>query len=149
MRVRFAELAKIEFDEARIWYQNIRPELGRAFTAEVRTATQRVAHMPLMYPLEIGDVRRCVLRQCVKAGASFHHQTGHARGTAQQFQPRHQRHLPRARHLGTRPVELRRLDAAVATEPGLKGAFAAAFGFSRPVGWGWVAGTGGHSKTER
>ena len=39
MRVRFAELAKLEFDEARIWYQNIRPELGRAFTAEVRTAT--------------------------------------------------------------------------------------------------------------
>ena len=63
MQVRFAGLAKIEFDEARIWYQNIRPELGRAFTAEVRTATQRVAHMPLMYPLEIGDVRRCVLRQ--------------------------------------------------------------------------------------
>ncbi len=63
MRVRFAELAKIEFDEANTWYRSIRPELGSAFTAEVRTATQRMEHMPLMYPLEIGDVRRCVLRQ--------------------------------------------------------------------------------------
>jgi len=37
MQVRFAELAKLEFDEARAWYREIRPELG--------------------------DVRRCVLRQ--------------------------------------------------------------------------------------
>jgi plasmid stabilization system protein ParE len=63
MQVRFAELAKVEFDEARAWYRGIRPELGHAFTAEVRTATQRMVHMPLMYPLEMGDVRRCVLRQ--------------------------------------------------------------------------------------
>lgn len=63
MQVRFAELAKLEFDEARTWYRDIHPELGRAFTAEVRTATQRMAHMPLMYPLEIGDIWRCVLRQ--------------------------------------------------------------------------------------
>ena len=63
MQVLFAELAKVEFDEARAWYRDIRPELGRAFTAEVRTATQRMLHMPLMYPLEIGEIRRCVLRQ--------------------------------------------------------------------------------------
>ena len=63
MQVRFAELAKLEFDEARAWYRDIRTELGSAFAAEVRTATQRMAHMPLMYPLEVGDIRRCVLRQ--------------------------------------------------------------------------------------
>jgi plasmid stabilization system protein ParE len=63
MQVRFAELAKAEFDEARAWYRDIRPELGRAFTAEVRTATHRLLHRPLMYPLEIGEIRRCVLRQ--------------------------------------------------------------------------------------
>ena len=48
MQVRFAALAKIEFEDARAWYRDIRPELGRAFTAEVRTVTQRLAHMPLM-----------------------------------------------------------------------------------------------------
>jgi len=63
MRVRFSGLAEIEFDEANTWYRCIRPELGRAFTAEVRTVTQRLAHIPLMYSLEIGDVRRCVLRR--------------------------------------------------------------------------------------
>lgn len=63
MQVRFAALAKIEFEEARAWYRDIRPELGCAFTAEVRTDSQRLAHMPLMYPLEVGDIRRCVLRQ--------------------------------------------------------------------------------------
>jgi hypothetical protein len=44
MQVRFAELAKLEFDQARAWYRDIRPELGSAFAAEVRTATQRMAH---------------------------------------------------------------------------------------------------------
>ena len=48
MQVRFAALAKIEFEDARAWYRDIRPELGRAFTAEVRTVTQRLAHMPLL-----------------------------------------------------------------------------------------------------
>ena len=63
MQVRFTELAKLEFDEARAWYRAIRPELGSSFSQEVRTATQRIAHMALMYPLEMGDIRRCVLKQ--------------------------------------------------------------------------------------
>ena len=62
MQVRFTELAKLEFDEARSWYRAIRPELGRSFSQEVRTATQRITHMPLMYPLDRGDIRRCVLK---------------------------------------------------------------------------------------
>ena len=63
MQVRFTELAKLEFDEARAWYRAIRPELGSSFSQEVRTATQRITHMPLMYPLEMGDILRCVLKQ--------------------------------------------------------------------------------------
>ncbi|MBP9062104.1 MAG: type II toxin-antitoxin system RelE/ParE family toxin [Rhodoferax sp.] len=63
MRVRFEELAKLEFDDARAWYRAIRPELAQSFTREVRAATQRMSHMPLLYPLERGDVRRCVLTQ--------------------------------------------------------------------------------------
>ena len=63
MQVRFTELAKLEFDEARAWYRAIRPELGSSLSQEVRTATQRITHMPLMYPLEMGDIRRCVLKR--------------------------------------------------------------------------------------
>ena len=63
MQVRFTELAKLEFDEARAWYRAIRAELGRLFSQEVRIATQRISRMPLMYPLEMGDIRRCVLKQ--------------------------------------------------------------------------------------
>ncbi len=61
MQVCFEELAKLEFDEARAWYAAIRPELGRTFAAEVREATRRIGHMPLLYPLEVADVRKCVL----------------------------------------------------------------------------------------
>ena len=63
MRVRFEELAKFEFDDARAWYRAISPALVRSFSREVRAATQRMTQMPLMYPLERGDIRRCVLTQ--------------------------------------------------------------------------------------
>jgi hypothetical protein len=45
MQVRFAELAKLECDEARAWYRDIRPELGSAFAAEVHGefSSQRLA----------------------------------------------------------------------------------------------------------
>ncbi len=61
MHVRFEERSKLEFDDARAWYRAIRPELDRSFSQEVRAATQRIAEMPLMYPIEVGDIRRCVL----------------------------------------------------------------------------------------
>ncbi len=63
MRVRFEELAKLEFDEARAWYAAIRPELGHLFAAEIRAAGQRIGRMPMMYPLETAEVRKCVLQR--------------------------------------------------------------------------------------
>ena len=72
MQVQFTELARLEFDEARAWYRAIRPELGRSFTQEVRTATQRISHMPLMYPLEMGDIRRCVIKQIIPVNVGDH-----------------------------------------------------------------------------
>lgn len=61
MRVRFDELAKLEFDEAKAWYAAIRPELGRLFTSEIRSAIQRIVRMPLMYPVEVAEIRKCIL----------------------------------------------------------------------------------------
>ena len=63
MRVRFGELGKLEFDEARAWYSRIHPELGRRFAAEIRDAGRRIGRQPLMYPTELGDIRKCVLTQ--------------------------------------------------------------------------------------
>ncbi len=63
MQVRFDEWSRREFDEARAWYNDIHLELGRRFAAEVREAGQRIARHPLMYPLETGDVRKCVMKQ--------------------------------------------------------------------------------------
>lgn len=63
MRVRFEELAKLEFDAARAWYTAISNQLEQSFSDEVRAATQRVARMPLMYPIEVGDIRRCFLKR--------------------------------------------------------------------------------------
>jgi plasmid stabilization system protein ParE len=61
MRVRFGEWAKLEFDEAKSWYALIRPELGRLFADEVRSAAKRMGPMPLLYPPEVGGIRKCVL----------------------------------------------------------------------------------------
>ena len=63
MQLRFDEWSKLEFKEARAWYAAIRPALGRAFADEVKLAGQRIVHMPQMYPLETGDIRRCVLNR--------------------------------------------------------------------------------------
>jgi hypothetical protein len=45
MQTRFAELAKLEFDEARAWCRDIRTELGSTFAAEVHGefSSQRLA----------------------------------------------------------------------------------------------------------
>jgi len=63
MRVKFDEWAKREFDDARAWYAGIHGDLARRFAAEVRDAGRRVVRQPLMYPIESGDIRKCVLTQ--------------------------------------------------------------------------------------
>lgn len=48
MRVRFGALAKLEFKQARAWFNRQQPGLGKRFAAEVREAVGRISRMPLM-----------------------------------------------------------------------------------------------------
>jgi plasmid stabilization system protein ParE len=65
MRVRLGALARLEFEEARAWFDRQQPGLGKRFAAEVREAGGRICQMPRLCPVEIGDlcgdVRKCVL----------------------------------------------------------------------------------------
>ena len=61
--LKFDEWAKSEFDDARAWYAGIHGDLARRFAAEVRDAGRRIVRQPLMYPIEAGDIRKCVLTQ--------------------------------------------------------------------------------------
>ncbi len=61
MRIRMARLASTELAEARTWLNQRERGLGKRLNEEIRQAMQRIAAMPTLYPVEVGDVRRCVL----------------------------------------------------------------------------------------
>lgn len=63
MRVRFGELAKDEIRDARAYLEQQQPGLGSQFATEVSRASDRIARHPLLYPVEIGDVRKHVLNR--------------------------------------------------------------------------------------
>ncbi len=63
MQVRFGELARQEFLDARAWYEEQQRGLGPRFATEIRAATRRIARLPLLYPIEVGDVRRCTVNR--------------------------------------------------------------------------------------
>lgn len=61
MRLRFAEAARDELDDACAWYEQQQSGLGARFRSEVRDAALRIAREPLLFPLELEDVRRYVM----------------------------------------------------------------------------------------
>jgi plasmid stabilization system protein ParE len=61
MKVRFTRLAQRELAEPRDWLNQQQSGLGHQLNDEVRQATQRIAFMPLMYAIDIGEIRKCVL----------------------------------------------------------------------------------------
>ena len=63
MQVRFGELARTELSEARTYLESQQPGLGRRFNQDVREAVTRIARMPLLYAVEVGDARKCLLHR--------------------------------------------------------------------------------------
>ena len=57
MRIRFSEFAQRELVDACDWYEQ--QQLG--FRSAVRDAAQRIGGAPLLFPLELGEVRRYVM----------------------------------------------------------------------------------------
>jgi len=62
-RIRFAEIAKNELKDACDWYERQQPGLGARFRRDVREATLRIAASPLLFPIELEDVRRYVMNR--------------------------------------------------------------------------------------
>ena len=61
MRIRLAEAAINELDDACEWYERQQPGLGVRFRSNVRDATLQIARLPLLFPVELNDVRRYVM----------------------------------------------------------------------------------------
>lgn len=55
--------ARADIREAREWYEESRPELGREFLAAVREVLEAVEESPLRFPRVRSEVRRAPLRR--------------------------------------------------------------------------------------
>ena len=63
MKIRFADAANDELVDACDWYEQQQIGLGLQFKDAVRDAAQRIARTPLLFPVELEDVRRYVMNR--------------------------------------------------------------------------------------
>jgi len=63
MRVIFTRFAKLELDDAICFYELEYSGLGKKFKTEVKKAAVRIAENPQAWPVERGDVRKCLLHR--------------------------------------------------------------------------------------
>jgi len=63
LRVVFRRAAKIEFEDAAVWYDEQRSGLGEEFVHEIEQAVTQAAATLQRYLLVFGDVRRTVARR--------------------------------------------------------------------------------------
>ena len=62
-RVLFSEIANDEFVAACDWYEGQQEGLGVRFRNAVRDAASQIARTPLLFPVELEDVRRYVMNR--------------------------------------------------------------------------------------
>jgi toxin ParE1/3/4 len=67
----FKPAARLEFDEAVIWYEGERPGLGREFKLEVKLALKRAQANPRLFQKIRGRARRIRLRRFKKYAVYF------------------------------------------------------------------------------
>lgn len=63
MRIRFAEAANDELNDACDWFEQQQSGLGARFRRDVREAALLIAKAPLLFPIELEDVRRYVMNR--------------------------------------------------------------------------------------
>ena len=61
MQIRFSAAARNELNEACDWYELQQPGLGLRFRNDVRKATLQIARTPLLFPIELQEVRRYIM----------------------------------------------------------------------------------------
>jgi len=59
----FTPFARQELIDARDWYENKSPGLGRVFLAAVDVAVERIAANPAQFPIVHKNIRRALLRR--------------------------------------------------------------------------------------
>lgn len=62
-RVEFLSLARDEVSEAYDYYNLQQTGLGKQFAAEVRDAVRRLTQYPLAFPVQRGEIRKCLLQR--------------------------------------------------------------------------------------
>jgi len=60
MKAIFSKIAKHELDDAEEYYELEMEGLGKRFKNEVKTTVKRILKYPEAWPLERGEVRRCL-----------------------------------------------------------------------------------------
>ena len=60
--IRFHPEAELEMIEAASWYEAQQTDLGKRFLTSVRDALNRIEINPLLYPVVVDDVRRCLTK---------------------------------------------------------------------------------------
>ena len=60
MKIEFLKLAKLEFDEAIVYYENESVGLGMRFKKEIRSSVDMILEFPKLYPIVAADIRKCV-----------------------------------------------------------------------------------------
>jgi plasmid stabilization system protein ParE len=62
-QIRFSEIANDELTDACDWYDGQQEGLGVRFKSAVRDAAKQIAQTPLLFPVELEDVRRYVMNR--------------------------------------------------------------------------------------
>ncbi|MFA6121237.1 MAG: type II toxin-antitoxin system RelE/ParE family toxin [Sideroxydans sp.] len=63
MQIRFAQAANDELNDACDWFNQQQVGLGERFRHDVREAALLIAKAPLLFPVELEDVRRFVMNR--------------------------------------------------------------------------------------
>lgn len=63
MRVIFTQFARLELQDAIVFYELELPGLGKRFKEGVRKAIKRIIEYPIALSIERGEVRKCLLHR--------------------------------------------------------------------------------------
>ena len=58
MKARILNVAQVEFNEAKEYYEIEQTGLGKKFEADIKTGIKRISQFPNAWPLEKSEIRR-------------------------------------------------------------------------------------------
>jgi len=61
MDVIFSELAKLELEDAELYYEFQQEGLGKRFKLSIKEGITRILQFPMSWPFEKDEIRKCIL----------------------------------------------------------------------------------------